>query len=59
MSSKCLASDCRQGKSHVISPHKFEQNPVLVCPLGKTHLGHLVLMFVQPLLAVATKDAVI
>lgn len=59
MSSKCLASNYRQGKPHVTFPHKFLKNPVLVCSLGKTHSGHSVLMFIQPLLAVATKDAVI
>lgn len=34
------------------------ESPVLVCFLGKTHPGPLVLMFIQPLLAVATKEAV-
>lgn len=39
-------------------PTQIRTEP-MVCPLGKTHPGHLVLMFVQPLLAVATNDAVI
>lgn len=44
--------------SHVTTQHKIEENPVLVCFLGKIHPGHWVLMFIQPLLAVATRDAV-
>lgn len=58
MSSKCLVSDCRQPKP-VSSPHKSARKLVLLCYLGKTHPGRLALMFIQPLLAVATKDAVI
>lgn len=58
MSSKCLVSDCRQRKP-VSSPHKSARKLVLLCSLGKTHPGRLALMFIQPLLAVATKDAVI
>lgn len=46
------------GKANLMSAalNKSEKNPVLVP--GKTQPRHWVLMFIQPLLAVATKDAV-
>lgn len=62
ISSKCLLPDSKQGVPHLTSCHSlhtFKENPVLACSLSKTHRGHSSLMFTQPLLAVATKDAVI